>query len=126
MSEPGRPVSSDPPDGERLLIRCRGSRRHHLDRVPPPVEKAAERLPVTRRAAGVRRPDPRHDHDLHGAVPPARRVGSAPMLTRKRARATAHAAANTTVDTRTATAAPVTPQRAPSTATSGMTTIVSK
>ena len=78
---------------------------------------------MARRPAHVRRPDPRDDRAPsrdHRAA--SRRAATS---TRRRAIATAQAAANTTVETRTATAAPVAPHSAPSTATSGITTSAS-
>ena len=106
-----------------------GSRRSirghdHLDRMPARDEERGELGGVTGRATDVGRPDPGDDEDSHelsaaASPPPA-------ISARSRRMATAHAAANTSVDTRTATAAPVAPHSAPRTMTSGIATSASR
>src|SRR5262249_11441696 len=78
---------------------------------------------VTRRAADVRRPDPRHDHDSHEAVAVVARAATSP---RNRSRKMLQRSTKPAVETSVATPAPVTPHFQPQTSTSGISTAVSR
>src|SRR5207245_9813354 len=98
-----------------------------LDVVPAVLEERRDVRGMARRAAQVRRPDAGDDENLHGRAGPMSTTGDGGPTSsgRMRAKRTAHTAANAHMPARTAPAAPVAPQRAPNTSTSGSTTAVS-
>src|SRR5262249_40164271 len=110
----------DPVDGIALRYRLRVGGDHGFDAVAAFDEELGQLGRVARRAPDVGRPDPRDDQHLHEAVASCGVCCRWSLAPEK-----SHAAANTTVEIRTAAAAPVASQIEPSTSVSGTTTRVS-